>query len=264
MKSLVRYGNKAKEFRLINTEEPSPGDGEVKIKVEYAGICGTDLHMYEGHLDLSVPIIVGHEFSGTVVEVGKGVVGIKPGDRVTAEHTFDVCGCCSHCREGKYNLCTNRISLGFEKPGCFAEYVIAGSKYIHKLPDNVAFEEGALTEPIACSLHAVEKVLPTPGERALIIGPGPVGLLTGLCLKAHNCQVDIIGTESDVLRLEKAKQLDMNVVDQGACLGGNYDIIAECSGSQAARQELNWRCSPSKRTAVMCRLEYLLNQLLSI
>lgn len=231
MKALVRVSNDPKSFQIQELPEPSPNAGEVKIKVEYAGICGTDLHMYLGAFtDLSLPLILGHEFSGTIVEIGTGVEGWQIGDKVTAEHTFQVCGICDHCQIGNYHLCSQRYSLGFERPGCFAEFTIASAKYLHKLPPNVTLAEGAMTEPLACALHAVELVKPQPGERVLVVGPGPIGLLTGICLMGYNCQVDIIGMKEDALRLEKARELKMNVIE--SITSGSYDLVAECSGSQ--------------------------------
>jgi L-iditol 2-dehydrogenase len=234
MKALQKYGEGAKEWHLAEVPQPTPGPGEIKIKVSYAGICGSDLHMYLGSPEGPPDLIPGHEFSGTVVEVGPNVTEIRIGDRVTAEHTLEVCGTCQHCREGNYQRCNNRVSLGFNKHGAFAEYVIASAKFVHILPDNVSLEEGAMTEPLACALHAIELIEPTPGAKTLVIGPGPIGLLTALCLKAYNCQVDIVGTDEDKIRLDKAMEMGINVVTLQDLAANNakYDLVAECSGSQ--------------------------------
>ncbi|MGI6331350.1 MAG: zinc-dependent alcohol dehydrogenase [Zhaonellaceae bacterium] len=230
MKAVRKYGEGVKEWHLVDAPEPTPGPGEVKIKVAYTGICGSDLHMYLGNPEGPPDLIPGHEFSGTVVEVGPGVTEVKVGDRVTAEHTLEVCGICQHCRDGNYQRCAKRVSLGFNKHGSFAEYAIATAKYVHILPENVSLEEGALTEPLACALHAIELIEPVAGDKTLVIGPGPIGLLTALCLKAYNCQVDIIGTEQDKMRLEKAKEIGINVITSFD--DASYDVVAECSGSQ--------------------------------
>jgi L-iditol 2-dehydrogenase len=149
---------------------------------------------------------------------------------VTSEHTFEVCGICENCRRGSYQLCKERISIGFEVTGAFGEYVIANAKYVHKLPDNVTLEEGAMTEPLACALHAVELIKPEATNRVLVIGPGPIGILTSLCFKAYNCKVDLIGVPQDKHRLEKAREMGINTID--LAIANNYDIVADCSGNE--------------------------------
>lgn len=230
MKALVRHGNTSADWVIEEVKEPIAKKGELKIKVASTGICGSELHMYLGHFQLEPHIIPGHEFSGTVVEVGEGVEGFQVGDRITAEHTYSVCEKCEACRRGQYQLCKERISLSFNKDGSFAEYVIVNSKYTHHLPDNVSMEEASMVEPLSCALHAVSLVEPQPMQKTLVVGPGPVGLLTALCLKAHNCQVEIVGAPSDGLRLEKARDLDIDVIE--APKENYYDLAVDCSGHE--------------------------------
>lgn len=230
MKALLRYGVKPKEWVVKDVLEPSPKYGEIKIQVKYAGICGSDLHMYLGLFDVPGNVVSGHEFSGIISEIGDGVTGFKVGDRVTAEHTFAVCEKCESCRKGNYQLCKKRVSIGFDVDGGFAEYVIVNAKYIHMLPDNISLAEGAMTEPLACALHAVELIAPEVAQKVLIVGPGPIGILTGLCFKTYNCLVDIVGTPADKLRLDKAVEVGINVVDNPE--ENSYDIIADCSGNE--------------------------------
>lgn len=204
--------------------------GQVKIKVQFAGICGSDLHIYKEVFDITQGLVPGHEFSGIIAEIGQGVRGFQVGDKVTSEHTFEVCGICENCRRGSYQLCRERISIGFEVTGAFGEYVIANAKYVHKLPDNVTLEEGAMTEPLACALHAVELIKPEATNRVLVIGPGPIGILTSLCFKAYNCRVDLMGVPQDKLRLEKAREMGINTIDSP--IANSYDIVADCSGNE--------------------------------
>lgn len=204
--------------------------GQVKIKVQFAGICGSDLHIYKEVFDITQGLVPGHEFSGIIAEIGQGVRGFQVGDKVTSEHTFEVCGICENCRRGSYQLCRERISIGFEVTGAFGEYVIANAKYVHKLPDNVTLEEGAMTEPLACALHAVELIKPEATNRVLVIGPGPIGILTLLCFKAYNCRVDLMGVPQDKLRLEKAREMGINTIDSP--IANSYDIVADCSGNE--------------------------------
>lgn len=169
------------------SEEPCiQGDRDVKIKVAVAGICGSEVHAYHGIHPFRVPPLVsGHEFAGTVVEVGKGVKGVKPGDRVTAEPQYG-CGHCPLCRVGKYNICKDKKVLGATYwSGAFGEYVVVPEETIVPLGDEVSFEEGALIEPIAVGMHAVRQHQVAPGQNILIIGAGTIGL--GLLLSARIC-----------------------------------------------------------------------------
>lgn len=229
MRALLRLSDTPRDFILGEAEEPRVSPGLVKIKVAYAGICGSDLHIYLGQ-DPGLPQpIHGHEFSGTVAEVGEGVSGLAAGDRVTAEHTYSVCGRCAYCKTGRYQLCAQRHSIGFDIPGGFAEYVLVDPQYVHKLPVGLSLERGALTEPLACIVHAVELAPTRPALPVLVVGPGPMGLLAGLVLRAYGCRVDILGTAVDKERLDRAAAAGLNVVAEApAC---SYPLVAECSGS---------------------------------
>lgn len=229
MKALLRQSDTPRDFVLGQAAEPAVAPGLVKVRVAYAGICGSDLHIYLGQ-DPGLPQpIHGHEFSGTIAEVGEGVTGVQVGDRVTVEHTYSVCGRCAYCRTGRYQLCPQRHSIGFDTPGAFTEYVLADPQYVHKLPDTLSLEKGALTEPLACIVHAVELAGTRAAMPVLVVGPGPMGLLAGLVLRAYGCQVDILGTPVDKERLERAAAAGLRVVDRAeAC---TYPMVAECSGS---------------------------------
>ena len=229
MKALVRYEDKAGSWRVEDRELPVPGPGEVLIRVAYAGICGSDLHMYRGVFIVPGQFVSGHEFSGTVAQLGEGVSGFEPGEQVTVEHTYCTCGSCRVCLRGDYQLCSSRESIGFDHDGAFAEYVVVNPRYIHRLPEGVALSWGALTEPLACAVHAVRMVRPEPSDRVLVVGPGPIGLLTAMVFKAYNARVDIVGTPNDGLRLETARTLGLAVVDSPG--EEAYSIVAECSGS---------------------------------
>lgn len=229
MKGLAKY-KKPGSWCIKEIEDVKPQRGEVKIKVEYAGICGSDLHIFKEVFDIDEGLVPGHEFSGIISAVGEGVTGFQIGDRVTAEHTFRVCEKCENCRRGSYQLCRERISIGFEVTGAFGEYVIANAKCVHRLPENVTLQEGAMTEPLACALHAVELIKPEPAERVLVIGPGPIGILTALCFKAYNCQVDLVGAPQDKLRIQKAREMGINTIDEP--ISSSYSIVADCSGNE--------------------------------
>lgn len=231
MKALVRHSDTPKDFSLGQVPEPSVAPGKVKIKVAYAGVCGSDLHIYLGFEPGLPQGVHGHEFSGVITEVGEGVTGFAPGDAVTAEHTYYTCGRCEYCRTGRYQLCAGRKSLGFEIQGAFAEYVVTDPLYVHKLPDGFDLKKAALTEPLACILHAIRLIEVKPAQPVLVVGPGPMGLLCALTLKAFGCSVDIMGAPQDGERLERAAKAGIRVVNGDAVEEKSYPVVAECSGS---------------------------------
>ena len=182
----------------------------MKIEVKYAGICGSDIHTYEGHYKVAVPVTLGHEFSGEVVEVGEGVTDFKPGDRVTSETTFYICGECEYCKSDDYNLCNHRKGLGTQHDGGFTNYLIARKESVHLLPEHVDYQSAAMTEPLACTHHAVSKTDIHEGDIVVVIGPGPIGLLTAQVAKSRGAKVIITGLTNDKVRLDKAKELGID------------------------------------------------------
>lgn len=225
---------------------------QVKIKVAYTGICGTDIHTFTGQYKNSqTPVVLGHEFSGIVVEVGEDVTKIKVGDKVTSETTFVTCGECDYCLEKDYNLCAHRKGIGTQINGSFAEYVISREESVHVLPDAVDLKAAALTEPLACCVHAaLEKTVVKKEDKVLIFGPGPIGLLQAQVVKAQGAFVILAGITKDQKRLELAKSLgiDVTVDIQNESLeeivltytkGYGVDKLFECSGAvQALNQGL--------------------------
>jgi L-iditol 2-dehydrogenase len=246
VKKQLGFGNLVMEDK----QEPYPQDDQVKIKVTYAGICGSDIHTYEGSYRVAAPVTLGHEFTGVIVDVGRNVTHIKAGDRVTSETTFYICGECSYCRQKDYNLCKYRKGLGTQQDGGFANYVIARAESIHKIPDNVDDQSAAMTEALACTHHAVAKTTIMQDDIVVVIGPGPIGLLTAQVAKSKGATVIITGLSSDQVRLKKAKELGIDYVvniqkesleELISSLSDSYgaDIVFECSGAvPAARQGL--------------------------
>lgn len=205
---------------------PKPVAGEVLIKLEYVGICGSDLHYYTtGEIagkKVEMPFVLGHEPGGVVAEVGEGVIHLKVGDRVALE-PGKTCGQCEYCRTGRYNLCPDVIF--FATPpvqGVFQEYVAHEAKLCFKLPENVSTMEGALVEPLAIGFYAAQTGEATIGQTAVVTGAGCIGLVTLMALKAMGVTKVIV---TDVLdnRLEKAREV-------GACATINaarQDVVAE-------------------------------------
>ena len=225
---------------------PTPKDDEVLVKLEYVGICGSDLHYYEhgriGDYIVEPPFVLGHEPGGTVVEVGKNVKHLKAGDRVALE-PGKTCGHCEFCKTGRYNLCPDVIF--FATPpvdGVFQEYVAHEAGLCFKLPDNVDTMEGALIEPLAVGFHAAKQGGAAMGQTAVVTGSGCIGLVTMMALKALGVdQVYVV----DIMqkRLDKAMELgatgvingrEKNTVEELMKLTGGrgVDLAIDTSGTE--------------------------------
>ena len=203
---------------LVEREIPEIKEDEVLVKIEYVGVCGSDLHYYEqgaiGDVKAEYPFVLGHEAAGTVVEAGEKVKGLQPGDRVARE-PGKTCGQCEFCRTGKYNLCPE-VEFFATPPydGVFQEYAAHKADLCFKLPDQVSTKEGALIEPLAVGFHAANQGKAGFGQTAVIIGSGCIGLVTLLALKTKGVDriivVDIIEK-----RLQKALELGASHVING-------------------------------------------------
>lgn len=221
MKAALWYAKK--DVRVEEIEEPKVTVNGVKIKVKWCGICGSDLHEYLGGpifipvgqphplSGTTAPVVLGHEFSGDVVEVGSNVTNFKPGDRVIVEPIV-ACGKCPACLEGKYNLCS---SLGFHglcgSGGGLAEYTVFPEEFVHKIPDEMSYEQAALVEPMAVALHSIRVGNFRTGDTALVLGSGPIGLATIECLKAAGAKLVIV-LQRKSIRQEYAKRAGADVV----------------------------------------------------
>lgn len=177
MKSAVFYGKH--DMRVEESAMPKVGAEDVLIQVKACGICGTDVHIYEGDkgaAEVTPPTILGHEFSGVVAEIGANVTGVKVGDRVCIDPNC-YCGKCDFCRNGIAHYCTDMIGYGTTVNGGFAEYCSVNQRQVYKLGDNTTFEQGAMTEPVACCLHGIDMCNIQPGSSVVVIGGGMIGLL---------------------------------------------------------------------------------------
>ena len=204
---------------------PQIKDDEVLLEIKACGICGTDhsLHGWNEAIansyNIQFPAIFGHEFSGVIAEVGKKApANLKPGMRVTANPVlFD--NTCPYCEKGQVNICDNRPFYGTDLPGAFAKYMAIRGSNVIPMPDDVSFEQGALLEPLCVALNAVERVHPEAGDTAVVMGPGPIGLLMVAVLKqAYGIQKIICtGLANDVKRLEVAEKLGAIPVNGSEC-----------------------------------------------
>lgn len=211
MKAVVKYAEKdgATELR-DNVPIPEIGPNDVLVKVNSIGICGSDPHMHHNNVSypVDVPLILGHEFSGLIEKKGKNVTKYKEGDRVTSETHAEYCGECLMCKTNNYPLCKDRKGFGFGVDGAYADYVKVPERILHRVPENISLDEAALTEPLCVAYNLVVKNMTVnPGDSVVVIGPGPIGILSAkMCSIAGASDIIVVGTKGDEERLEKAKQ----------------------------------------------------------
>jgi L-iditol 2-dehydrogenase len=230
---------------------PIPKDDEALIRLQYVGICGSDMHYFEkgriGGYVAEPPFVLGHEASGSVVSVGKQVTNIKPGDRVTLE-PGKTCGKCRYCREGKYNLCPDVVF--FATPpidGVFQEYVAHRADLCFKLPDSVSYLDGALIEPLSVGFHAANQGGAESGQTAIVFGGGCIGLVSMMALRAKGLtKIYVVDVLSN--RLDKAMDIGAygvidaskeDVVERANELTGGegFDLAIETSGAEEAASQ---------------------------
>jgi L-iditol 2-dehydrogenase len=236
------------DLRLEELPDPQPADNEVLIRVKAAGVCGTDVHMWEGtNQEGTFPFIPGHEWSGEVAEVGKDVRTFSGGDRVVAEVPIP-CRICDNCKDGmEPNMCPDFELYGFSwgNPGGMAEYTLAREERLFRIPDNVSFEEAALVEPVSVAYHGVwgSGGGAAPHDRVVVFGAGPIGLFAMLSCRASGAPVTVV--EPEVFRRKMAKELGADVVldpTDGDLIeqvmdhtgGRGATMVLECSGSNGA------------------------------
>lgn len=218
-----------KHLEVTTLPVPVPQPSDVLVQVAACGICGSDVHGYDGTSGRRIPpLVMGHEAAGIVAAVGSEVTGFAVGDRVTFDSTV-YCGECVFCRKGEMNLCDNRQVVGvscgdYSRAGAFAEYVAVPGRIVYKLPDNLAFAEAAMLEAVSVTLHAVAVSKLEGGETALVIGAGMIGLLTLQSARAAGCS-RVFVSDIDATRLKSAAEL-------GA------DEIIQASGAELTREIL--------------------------
>jgi len=231
------------KHRLIVEDVPvrQPDDNGVLIGVRYCGVCGTDVHIFEGDKGsarVDPPVILGHELSGDVIKVGEKVKNIKIGDRVSVDPNL-YCGKCYFCANGKKHLCEHMVGLGTAADGGFAEYVTVPEELVFPVADNVSYEAAAMTEPISCCLHGMNLTDVDIGDTVMIVGTGNIGMIM-LQLAKHAGAAKIIAVEPNEKRREKAKCLGADICidplsdDTEAILGANgvknIERVIDCAG----------------------------------
>lgn len=248
MQAVVK-SKQAPGIDVLDVPVPAVGEVDILVKVRCGSVCGSDVHVYEwtaGYEWLPLPVTLGHEYSGEVVETGAAVRGVAAGDRITSLPIMP-CSRCDACRVGKGDACGGKIVLGLLSPGAFAEYVrITAGAPIFKIPEGVSDEAAALCEPLAVALNAVEISGIKPGETAAVLGPGPIGLLTLQVLRAVGASTILVaGTGADARRLAVAEKLGADVIIDveredpvqkaaqlaGGGFGGGLDFVFEATGN---------------------------------
>lgn len=240
--------NKPLDIEVKQIKMPNTAADEALIKVYCIGVCGSDIHYYEhgkiGRYVVEEPIILGHELAGEVVEIGRNVKDISIGDRVAVEPGV-TCGRCDYCKAGRYNLCPDVVFMATPPvDGAWAEYVAVRSDFLFKLPDEVSYEAGALLEPLSVGIHAMNRGKVTPGDRVLITGLGPIGLLAIQVAKMFGVY-DIYASDVIPFRQKIGKDLGLTEVIDPTKVdlqeriaeltdGKGIDVVIETSGNKLA------------------------------
>ncbi len=209
---------------MMDLPEPNPGPGQIKVKVAACGICGVDAHAYMRDLArVGDPMPIGHEFSGTVAACGEGVTGFEIGQPVACEPFFQWCGECEMCRRDQVNNCRQHRDVGFGPHGAMADYIVIPARGAHKLPAGMNVEDGAIIEPMAATYNVVYRDSETrPGDRVVVLGCGPVGILAAVHAMIGGAEVLLSGWKGDDYRLNKAREMGIQHVINSA----ETDVVA--------------------------------------
>ncbi len=243
MKASRFLGNKT--FAVTDLPTPHAGPGELVLRNQVCGVCGTDVHIYHGEpgsADVNPPVVLGHEYSGEVVEVGEGVTGFAVGDHVTVDPNI-YCGHCAYCQNGKKQLCPSMEAIGVTRDGGFAQYSRIPAAQAFKLEPTVPWEAAAMAEPLACCLHGIDLAGIQVGDKVCVVGGGAIGLLMVQLAKLSGAS-QIVLSEPNEKRRQVGLQLGANAaIDPtrpdaqeafAQVLGGGANVVIECVGNVPA------------------------------
>jgi hypothetical protein len=234
MKGIIIEEPRKLEVKEFKTPEISLPE-EVLVKVEGCGVCGTDIHLYQGLEFAKYPVIPGHEFIGEIIKMGKTSENyFKVGDRVAIDPNLP-CYVCQDCRKGRYNLCSNMVNIGVNKDGGFAEYTVVNYKQIYHVPSGLDLKIAVLAEPVSCIIHGIEKANLQFDDKVLIIGAGPIGILTHKILEKVFGVKDVFIQEINEKRIENAQKLGVKNISKS--YSTSFDVIFEMSGSVQGFEE---------------------------
>ncbi len=239
-----------------DVDEPAVGAGDVLVASREAGLCRTDIEMMTGVFTdprwVRFPVIPGHEWAGTAVEVGDRVDSVSVGDRVVCEG-FITCNRCRPCRRGETQWCERIDALGFTRPGGYAELVAVPGRIVHRLPDHVSFDAGVLVEPASVVLHGLEKARPEPGEAVGVIGVGTLGALAIVLLALHSpARIVAYGVREEELELARRLGADeVALATDDAAVEAELDLVVETAGASAAVELATRLCRPGGRAVLL-------------
>ncbi|MBD5456877.1 MAG: zinc-dependent alcohol dehydrogenase family protein [Lachnospiraceae bacterium] len=238
-----------KKFNVCDLPIQENGDHDVLIRVAACGICGTDVHIYQGgkgSADIQPPLILGHELAGIVEKVGSAVMNVKPGDHVTVDPNI-YCGKCHYCRIGKKQLCENLSAIGVNRNGGFAEYCMAPDTQCYLLNDDIPLKYGAMTEPLACCIHGIDRSGIKQGDTVCIIGGGAIGLMMVQLAKLSGASKVVLSEPVDMRRQIGLKLGADAVIDpaheeisqklQEISGAPGADVVIECVGNVNATEQ---------------------------
>ncbi len=204
----VAVFNEKKKITIENREKPEPGENQVLVKVKASGLCGTDIHIFQGEAPAEFPVIPGHEFSGEIVEIGENVDKVSNGDKVAINPNIH-CGHCFYCQRGEIHMCTDLQAVGVTRDGGFAEYVVVPQTQVHLLDKDISYEEGAMIEPLSCCLHGIDIANIAPGDKVVILGGGAIGLILAQLAEIAGA-LEVIVSEPSSARRELAREIGIN------------------------------------------------------
>lgn len=243
MKASRFLGNKT--FAVADLPTPHAGPGELVLRNQVCGVCGTDVHIYHGEpgsADVNPPVVLGHEYSGEVVEVGEGVTGFAVGDHVTVDPNI-YCGHCAYCQNGKKQLCPSMEAIGVTRDGGFAQYSLIPASQAFKLEPTVPWEAAAMAEPLACCLHGIDLAGIQVGDKVCVVGGGAIGLLMVQLAKLSGAS-QIVLSEPNEKRRQVGLQLGANAALDptrpdaqeafAQVLDGGANVVIECVGNVPA------------------------------
>lgn len=236
MPALIKRAKGSENVGLGTAPEPAAGPNEVVIEVYATGICGTDLHIQDDEFPSDPPVVMGHEITGRVIEAGAGAEAWM-GKRVSPETYFYTCDACTACRAGRRNLCPDRRSIGSHVDGGFARQVLVPARNLHEVHESVGEHAGALYEPLSCVAQCLcDPAVASPGDTALVVGPGAMGILAAQVLAAQGASVTISGTPGDQQRLDIAAGLGLTPVLAADLASvtpdAGFDVVADASGNE--------------------------------
>jgi 2-desacetyl-2-hydroxyethyl bacteriochlorophyllide A dehydrogenase len=244
------------QVSLQDVEPPAVGPGDVLVQSREAGLCRTDIEMMTGAFTdprwVHLPVIPGHEWAGTVVEVGADVSSVQVGDRVVCEG-FITCQRCPRCRAGQTQWCEEVEAIGFTRPGGYAELVAVPERVVHRLPEHVSFGAGVLVEPASVVLHGLEKARPTPGEAVGVIGVGTLGALAIALLRLHApARIVAYGVRPEELELARALgATDTVLTTDGPVAEAELDLVVETAGAAPAVELATRLLRPAGRAVLL-------------